>query len=453
MDGKKENLLTSWKEIAAYLDRDVRTCIRWEQRYGLPVHRLDKEAKAKVFAYRDEIDRWLEERSPTEPLERRPSRPRATAGRLLVATAFVVVGVAAYVLVPGLMGDRVPADFHVRGSTLVVTNAHGGELWRRDTGVPNLRDESFYRQHFQAKRIESRYGPPVWPFISFKDIDGDGHPETLFSIKTADETNDDLLLCYDAKGRETWRFRAGRELVFGGKLFRREYRILGFDVADDDGDGRPEVLVIAVHKPDWPCQVALLDGHGRLKGEYWNSGYLMDAAAGDLDGDGKREIVLSGVNNGYRKGCIVVFKAGNVHGSSPQDDAQYRSAALGTGTQTDYILFPPTRLHTLIAQEGEPINSFWIREGAGLTGVTHDTGIYFDLDRRLACTSVTFSNFTRDLYGQFVRGGAFLPRLDESLEQELAAGLLYYERGAWARRPAGPQGASREAPPEARGRG
>ena len=31
--------LDSWKEIAAYLGRDVRTVQRWERREGLPIHR------------------------------------------------------------------------------------------------------------------------------------------------------------------------------------------------------------------------------------------------------------------------------------------------------------------------------------------------------------------------------------------------------------------------------
>ncbi|PYT73396.1 MAG: hypothetical protein DMG42_12615 [Acidobacteria bacterium] len=36
---RPDNLLDSWKEIAAYLDREVRTVQRWEKKEGLPVHR------------------------------------------------------------------------------------------------------------------------------------------------------------------------------------------------------------------------------------------------------------------------------------------------------------------------------------------------------------------------------------------------------------------------------
>ena len=58
-EGKKENLLLSWKEIAAYLDCNVRTCLRWEKKHGLPVHRVDEKSRATVFAYKEELDDWL----------------------------------------------------------------------------------------------------------------------------------------------------------------------------------------------------------------------------------------------------------------------------------------------------------------------------------------------------------------------------------------------------------
>jgi hypothetical protein len=36
---QSEDRLDSWKEIAAYLKRDVRTVQRWEKREEMPVHR------------------------------------------------------------------------------------------------------------------------------------------------------------------------------------------------------------------------------------------------------------------------------------------------------------------------------------------------------------------------------------------------------------------------------
>jgi hypothetical protein len=42
--------LDSWKEIADYLKRDVRTVIRWEKEKRLPVHRVPGSLRQSVFA-------------------------------------------------------------------------------------------------------------------------------------------------------------------------------------------------------------------------------------------------------------------------------------------------------------------------------------------------------------------------------------------------------------------
>jgi adenylate cyclase len=50
--------LDSWKEIACYLNRDVRTIQRWERDRGLPIHRLPGGDKPAVYALKSELDAW-----------------------------------------------------------------------------------------------------------------------------------------------------------------------------------------------------------------------------------------------------------------------------------------------------------------------------------------------------------------------------------------------------------
>ncbi len=59
---KGHNHLDSWKEIAAYVNRNVRTVQRWEKTEGLPVHRHRHERASSVSACREEIDRWQKQR-------------------------------------------------------------------------------------------------------------------------------------------------------------------------------------------------------------------------------------------------------------------------------------------------------------------------------------------------------------------------------------------------------
>src|SRR4029077_13641594 len=63
-----EDRLDSWKEIAAYLNRDVTTVQRWEKREGMPVHRHLHDKMGSVYASRSELDAWARGRNlPTAP--------------------------------------------------------------------------------------------------------------------------------------------------------------------------------------------------------------------------------------------------------------------------------------------------------------------------------------------------------------------------------------------------
>lgn len=55
---EKQRLLTSWKEIAAYLGKGVRTVQRWEQDFGLPVRRPMNASHKAILAFPEEIDAW-----------------------------------------------------------------------------------------------------------------------------------------------------------------------------------------------------------------------------------------------------------------------------------------------------------------------------------------------------------------------------------------------------------
>jgi TolB-like protein len=96
-----DDRLDSWKEIAAYLKRDMRTVRRWEAE-GLPVRRKLHKKQASVYAYKGEIDVWWHEgRHHLEQAEPGTSRKglvlKALAGfavaSLVIALALSVGGV------------------------------------------------------------------------------------------------------------------------------------------------------------------------------------------------------------------------------------------------------------------------------------------------------------------------------------------------------------------------
>jgi Tol biopolymer transport system component len=60
---QSEDRLDSWKEIAAYLKRDVTTVQRWEKREEMPVHRHLHDRIGSVYASRAELDAWMRSRN------------------------------------------------------------------------------------------------------------------------------------------------------------------------------------------------------------------------------------------------------------------------------------------------------------------------------------------------------------------------------------------------------
>ena len=55
----RKDILNGWKEIGAYVCRDIRTVERWEKYRGMPVRRVPGAGRATVYAVISEVDEWL----------------------------------------------------------------------------------------------------------------------------------------------------------------------------------------------------------------------------------------------------------------------------------------------------------------------------------------------------------------------------------------------------------
>jgi len=77
--------LTSWKEIAVYLHREVRTVQRWEKHEGLPIHRHRHRRANSVYAYKSEVNDWWNREARSIEVER--VRTLSQPGPNEVATA------------------------------------------------------------------------------------------------------------------------------------------------------------------------------------------------------------------------------------------------------------------------------------------------------------------------------------------------------------------------------
>src|SRR5262245_40849495 len=96
--------LDSWKEIAAYLNRDVRTVQRWEKTANLPIRRLQNPGLRAVFAYTADLDEWLRGQQPATEA---PPQKKATRWVPYAIAACIIL----VVLIAWLVQRATPTPF------------------------------------------------------------------------------------------------------------------------------------------------------------------------------------------------------------------------------------------------------------------------------------------------------------------------------------------------------
>lgn len=88
---QKRKLLSTWKDIANYLDCDIRTRRRWEKNHLLPVHRIEKGTSSRVFAFQDELDSWLAKRADIESVHFNRSDANLIKSKIYYASFLVFI--------------------------------------------------------------------------------------------------------------------------------------------------------------------------------------------------------------------------------------------------------------------------------------------------------------------------------------------------------------------------
>lgn len=132
--------LDSWKEIAAYLKRDMRTVQLWEKKEGLPVHRHTHTTRVSVYAYSDEIDAWRNRRRP---------QPDPALSLQAEAPIEIAQGLSA----PPGPARRTPAIYFVVGMLVICVIATAG-----------------IRSYRHAKSRKKKDDEPVIAILPFDDL-------------------------------------------------------------------------------------------------------------------------------------------------------------------------------------------------------------------------------------------------------------------------------------------
>jgi hypothetical protein len=266
-------------------------------------------------------------------LDHPPGQPSRKNPRTAVkiSGALAVLGILTYVSIRVLTSPEQPQSGRLDGSTLVIMNGEGKELWKK-TFPQGIGPDSFYSQGL-ANRI--------W----FGDLEGKGHTSVLFVYAPAKPaSHSSTLYCYSDRGKEKWSFTPGRQLP---ELENdpSTFKTFAFGVLKPTEKRGSRIVVSSAHDIWWPNQIAILDTNGKMLSEYWHSGRLDHMVLADLDGDGKEEIVATGTNNGYLQATLLVLDPDRVFGASAEIRPQFQIHGMGDAQERFRLLFPRSDLN------------------------------------------------------------------------------------------------------------
>lgn len=405
--------LNGWKEIAAYLDRGVRTVQRWEKEFGLPVRRLGPGRGETVFAFRHEMDAWQTTpmaararraaapgespietsvgpapspappppsptASPPTPPAVQPRRPNWTQ----VAFLSLVVALAGWatwtafsrpVERAGLGGAGEPATWLVDVDALVVSDARGRELWRYR--FPFTLDRFYYEGE--------RTGVGV--FGGVEDLDRDQRREVWFiaAPMAGSGSPAPTLHVFEGTGTHRWSYGFQGQITYGRSISKPPWAISHVFVTVDPEKRDARAMWVTSRDtilfPSVLQRVGVKDG--KPLSTYWSNGYITTVDLADIGG---RPVLLVGACNSERKGSsLAVLDARNPNGAAPAERPDYQCTSCPGPPPEVFLVFPkPARFGPLDAagdvlkiEPTAPLLTVVVTHGTSQTGLRAN-GIY-----------------------------------------------------------------------------
>lgn len=261
---------------------------------------------------------------------------------LKIMAAVAGIAIATFIFPRIVAKDSRPQAGRLEGSTLIISNAKGDELWRKS--FPEGFSRGYYEQ--ASSSLPSRYEQSAPPRMWFGDLEGKGRSDVLllYQPDARAMSHSTTLICYSDRGKERWRWTPGRALpeLEGDPAI---YRIDSFVVLKGARKEPSRIVVSSSHFLWYPQQIAVLNSDGKLVSEYWHSGHLYNLALADLDGDGREEIIATGISNGHRQATLVVLDPERVFGASTEAVPHLQIHGMGVAKERLRLLFPRSDLN------------------------------------------------------------------------------------------------------------
>ncbi len=293
---KEKEILDGWKEIARYVGKSIRTVQRWEKKSDFPVYRVDEEKS--VFAYKEEVDKWLAERTEKKDKKREKEEKEETRGKeksdgkgivfviaILVSICLLYLGIHFY-NIHKLRERKLSFKVESNGNMLIVKD----------------QAENIVKIFESKNGTFLKYLSPVFKnsFIHFKDLNGDDIEDMVFVDMNYSANKNFSIHIFesDKKGnlKEVKTIPLSITYKIGDKTYN-QFFCADSKVEDIDNDGNYEIIVTQNSIPFYPNCTRIFKLDGKEVFRYMHPGRNAMIVIRDMNNNGKKEIILGGTNN------------------------------------------------------------------------------------------------------------------------------------------------------------
>lgn len=330
------DMLRSWKEIAAFLECDQRTAMRWAKDRGMPVHRVPGGKRSGVSGSRAEITHWLAGVDTSQSL--RGEVASVTARRpLWIRYAVVAAAVCGLGLIPaGIVLSRrsrpaIPNRVTFTGETVVTLDSADRPLWEHD----------FHR------KIDAR-GGNLTEFARIADLKGDGEQEVLVAAPLCTGPNpqdpfESEVDCFSGQGRLLWSYKPHETLRFGNSELRGPWWVRDVLVSHQ---GQKHSVWVAFTHAEWGntfvVEIDPATGQGTTR--YVNTGTVY--ALNEMRTSRTTYLLAGGFNNEYDGGSLALIDKSKPFAASPQTDGtRHKCRNCPPGLPDYYLVFPRSEIN------------------------------------------------------------------------------------------------------------
>lgn len=390
--------LDSWKEIADYLKRDVRTTQRWESERNLPVHRVPGGKRHSVFAYTEEMDAWLTGQPADSDARANPetipviAKPYPWRVWSAIAVLVAAIGAAGYFwsIQPGPAARVEFADREIRA-----WDAAGRLAWKFE--MP-------YK--LEALATEGQ----MERYRAFVDLDGDGRKELVVAPPSSTIEETGQILCFDLAGNLLWTYQPQFSVRFGERNFDGPWQTSDLHII---AGPQPAVWVSYHQSVWWPAFLVRIDPAGNGDIRFVHAGWMLSVTS--LQNGNGTYLLAGGISNEKDSGMLAVIAAnGEPAAGPPASDPAYACANCPRGAPIRYYVLPRSEINRLLSPSNNLVQTiFRTAEGAQARTVeVQDLPPYhmrsegaYDISADLTMTRAAFTDIYWNLHRRLEEDG------------------------------------------------